>query len=211
LFGVRINMTWLALEHSPTVYQADFAFYGSASVSMAFVLIRYSPSGRGGAMLLWALAGGTAWTLIEYVLHRFVLHGMPPFNRWHAEHHQRPTALIASPTVFSAALFGTLAALPGWWLLGAWPACALTFGLMTGYLAYGLTHHATHHPPPWLRGRSVWLLRRRQWHAMHHGAAASGNASTPGHFGVSSSLWDHVFGTRGRCMTKRATPVGLDH
>jgi len=199
-------MPWIALEHSPTAYRMDFALYGTLSAAMAFILMRYSPAGMGGRLVLWALAGGSIWTLLEYVLHRFVLHGLRPFSRWHAEHHSRPSALIASPSLFSAALFATLAALPGWLVLGAWPACALTFGLMTGYLAYGLTHHATHHPPPWLRRRSLWLLRRRRWHAMHHGAAAAGGASKQGNFGVSTGLWDHVFGTRAVCVTKRATP-----
>lgn len=205
---MRIKIPSLALEHSPAAYRADFAFYGLTSVALAFVLLRFSPSGMGGVLLLWVLAGSAAWTLIEYVLHRFVLHGLPPFSRWHAEHHSRPTALIASPTLFSAALFATLAVLPGWYLLGAWPACALTLGLTTGYLAYGLTHHATHHPPPWLRGRSAWLLRRRRWHALHHGAAASGSASKQGNFGVISGFWDSVFRTRGACVTERLTPRG---
>lgn len=188
-------MNWFALEHGPAAYRADFALYGIASAAMAFVLLRYSPSGTGSALLLWALAGGGGWTLVEYVLHRFVLHGLAPFNRWHAEHHSRPGALIASPTLFSASLFLALAVMPAWWLLGAWPACALTFGLVTGYLAYGLMHHATHHPLPWLKGRSAWLTRRRRWHAMHHGAASSGGKIKQGHFGVSSGLWDYVFRT----------------
>lgn len=204
-------MPRFVLEHSPAAYRADFAFYGLAVALIAFVLVRYSPYGMGGELLLWALSGGLAWTLIEYVLHRFVLHGLPPFSRWHAEHHSRPAALIASPTFFTATLFATLAALPGWWLLGAWPDCAVMFGLLAGYLAYGLTHHATHHSSPWLRGRSAWLLRRRRWHALHHGAAAAGVASKQGNFGVSSDLWDRVFGTRKASVSKPAPPRSIGH
>ena len=54
---------------------------------------------------LVALAGAATWTFLEYVLHRFVLHGVAPFSDWHRQHHLRPLALICSPTVLSAALF----------------------------------------------------------------------------------------------------------
>jgi cyclopropane-fatty-acyl-phospholipid synthase len=107
-------------------------------------------------------------------------------------------------------LFAALVAAPSWWLLGAWPACALTFGLLTGYLAYGLTHHATHHALPGIGRRSAWLARRRRWHALHHqahragsGGATAGSALQAGHYGVSSALWDHAFGTAGRAADRR--------
>ena len=203
-------MSWITLEHSPVAYRLDFALYGLASAAMATVLLLASPDGRGGSLALWALGGLASWSLAEYALHRYVLHGVQPFKRWHAEHHRRPTALMGSPTAMSALLFATLVAAPAWWLLGAWPALALTFGQVTGYLAYGLTHHATHHAVP-LKSlqRSAWLARRRRWHAVHHarrGPAVSAQARdaltadvrpevSAGHFGVSSRWWDDVFGT----------------
>ena len=189
----------LTLEHSPTAYRLDFASYAAVSVGLGLWLVMGSPRGSGSGvgvglgLAAWALAGVAAWTLVEYVLHRFVLHVLPPFKRWHAEHHQRPTALIASPTLLSALLFFSLAFLPAWWLLGAWPAGALTWGLITGYLVYGLIHHATHHAVPGLQLRSAWLSRRRRWHAQHHAAAASDGQQ--GHYGVSGAMWDHAFGT----------------
>ena len=134
------------------------------------------------------LGGLAGWTVIEYLLHRFVLHGLQPFSRWHAEHHSRPTALICSPTSLSASLITVLVFLPALALAGLWPACALTFGVLTGYLAYAVTHHATHH---W-RSEAAWLLRRKRWHALHHRASRP-----PGHYGVTSGFWDHVFGSAG--------------
>jgi hypothetical protein len=101
-----------------------------------------------------------------------VLHGLPPFSRWHAHHHDRPKALIALPTLLSAGLFALLAVAPAWLVWGPWPACALSFGLVTGYGIYGLTHHATHHRVPGWAQRSAWLSRRRRWHARHHAPAA---------------------------------------
>ncbi len=197
-------MPLLALEHSPTAYRADFVFYGASSLALGGALLLARPAGSGAMLAAWALGGAALWTLVEYGLHRFVLHGLAPFKKWHAEHHRRPTALIASPTLLSALLFGALAALPAWWWLGAWPACALCFGLITGYWAYGLTHHATHHAvPPFVR-RSAWLARRRRWHAMHHSTTAA--RAQPGHYGVSSSLWDYVFRTHHTAPLARRTP-----
>ena len=191
-------MRWLSFEPSQGAYRADFWFYGATSLALGAALLAAGPRNRG--MIGWAVAGVLSWTLLEYLLHRFVLHGLPPFRRWHAEHHRRPAALIAAPTLLTAAVFSALA-LPAVWWLGAWPAAALGFGLLSGYLAYGLTHHAIHQPPLGL-GQRVgrrWLQRRRLWHALHHRRldAAPGGSSSPmaGCYGVSSAFWDRVFGT----------------
>ena len=167
----------------------DLACYATASVTLALALLVASPPGQAGVLLGTAAAGGALWTLAEYGLHRFVLHGLPPFDRWHAEHHRRPQALIGSPTLLSASLFAVLAAAPAVALLGAWPAAALMFGLLTGYLLYGVMHQGLHHVGPLAPRRWPWLLRRRHWHGQHH---RSGNAQ-PAHFGVTSGLWDRVF------------------
>jgi cyclopropane-fatty-acyl-phospholipid synthase len=199
-------MSLFSLEHSPTAYRLDFALYALLSLGTAATLLTASPAGRGGALLLWVLGGVALWSLLEYVLHRFVLHGLAPFSRWHGQHHLRPRALIASPSALSLSLFVLLGAQPAWWLLGAWPATALTLGLLSSYLVYGLTHHATHHgTPPWI-GQSAWLSQRRICHAMHHAAhniKAQGEVCKPCHFGVSSSIWDVLFGTKDRLRPPR--------
>ena len=105
----------------------------------------------------------------------------------------RPTALIGSPTLISASLFAIRAFMPAWAAAGLGPATALSFGLVSGYLAYGLTHHATHHAVPGLGRNNAWLARRRRWHALHHAACAC--TAPLGHCGVSSGLWDPVFST----------------
>lgn len=188
-------MPLLTLEHSPGAYRADFLIYGAATLALGLTLALGHPPGSAGALAMWALFGAAAWSPLEYLLHRFVLHGVPPFSRWHAEHHQRPTALIGSPTLLSASLFAVLVALPAWWLLGKWAATALVFGLIAGYLLYGLTHHATHHAGPKGRPWSHWISARRHWHARHHAAVADGAARQ--YFGVTSGVWDHIFGTAG--------------
>jgi sterol desaturase/sphingolipid hydroxylase (fatty acid hydroxylase superfamily) len=180
-------MNIFTLEQSKAVYLADFALYGFAVVGLSIYLIVAGPQDQQGQLFAIAVVGLGAWTFIEYVLHRFVLHGLRPFKRWHAAHHKRPRALICTPTLVSALLICALIFLPALLVGGAWRACALTIGLLIGYLIYALTHHATHH---W-RADNVWLQHRKHWHALHH------HLGQPGHYGVTSSFWDHVFGSLG--------------
>lgn len=183
--GIGRGMGLFTLEHSRAAYLADFALYGGAVVILAGLLGWQGPPQQQAQLALVALAGLVSWSGIEYVLHRFVLHGIEPFRRWHAEHHRRPTALICAPTVLSGTLIGTLVCLPAWALGGPWFACALTLGVLAGYLGYAVTHHAMHH---W-RATGTWLQRRKRWHARHH------HDAEPGCYGVTSGFWDRCCGT----------------
>ena len=187
-------MGLFTLEHSRFAYRADFALYGAAVLTLAALLLFDGPPAQRVELVAWVLAGLAVWPPIEYVLHRYVLHGVQPFCGWHAQHHERPTARIGSPTLFSASLFGLFFFLPAWGLAGLWPACALTLGVVSGYLAYGITHHATHH---W-RAEGAWLKQRKRWHALHHHAPAT----NPGCYGVTSAFWNRACGS-----TRRATPA----
>ena len=173
-----------SLEHGKWAYRADFALYGAAVVLLASVLVLDAPHSQRFAIVGTALVGLLGWSAIEYVLHRFVLHGVQPFQGWHAAHHERPAALISAPTVLSASLILILVFVPAWLLTDGWSASALTLGVLTGYLAYAVTHHATHH---W-RGKSAWLKRRKHLHALHHQRIKS-----PCCYGVTNAFWDNVF------------------
>jgi cyclopropane-fatty-acyl-phospholipid synthase len=177
-------MAWLSLEHSKAAYWADFGVYGTVLGGLLAWLLVQGPADRLWQTAALVLAGLAAWTAIEYGLHRFLLHGVQPFARWHAEHHARPRALIGTPTALSLALIATLVFLPALLASDPWHAVALTAGVLAGYLVYALTHHATHH---W-RADSAWARQRKQRHALHH----HGGAHTVC-YGVTSSLWDHVF------------------
>jgi hypothetical protein len=72
-----------------------------------------------------------------------MLHAVQPFRRWHARHHQRPTALIYSATLFSAALIGGLVYTLAWALGGTPVASALSLGVVLGNLVYSTVHHTT--------------------------------------------------------------------
>jgi sterol desaturase/sphingolipid hydroxylase (fatty acid hydroxylase superfamily) len=228
-------MGLFTLEHSRAAARADMALHGSAVVGLAGYLLITVPMAVNlavahiGALVFAGLAG---WTLIEYVAHRFVLHRVEPFRGWHAQHHLRPTALIYAPTVLIAALVAALVFLPARCLGNAQQASALTLGLLIGYLAYSITHHATHH---W-RADNAWLKRRKRWHALHHqqhhqtlrhhpihnpidnpirnaNTAATGATAGGVCFGVTTSVWDSVFGsadahTRHSAMPHRQKKAG---
>jgi len=144
------------------------------------------------------LAGLFVWTLTEYLVHRFVFHYEPrsePMKRFfflfHGVHHAQPqckTRLVMPPVVSipGAILVYLLLSLIVGALLGAphWVAPVFS-GFVLGYLIYDMIHYATHHLP--MRGRVMKYLKR--YHMLHH-------FKTPEkRYGVSSPLWDMVFGT----------------
>lgn len=184
------------LEHSRGAYRADFALYGAAVAMLAAILLLGTPDTQGLAVAALALLGLCSWTVIEYAFHRFILHGMPPFRRWHAVHHARPLALICTPTILSATLIAALVFLPALLLGNPWQAAGVTLGVLIGYLFYGITHHATHH---W-RANHPWLQQRKRWHALHHHAGGR-----PGYYGVTSTFWDRVLGS----VPTRASPGSI--
>ncbi len=169
-------------------YQADFFVYPVLIAVCATVTLWHAPLRAVEPSLAALGAGLIAWTALEYALHRWLLHRVPPFSRLHALHHAHPSALIGTPTWLSAPLF-----------LALWAALALeasTFvagglatGLMIGYLAYAAVHDAVHHR----RARpGSWLYHAKLRHARHHRAEADSE------FGVSSGIWDAVLRTTSR-------------
>ena len=133
------------------------------------------------------IAGFLSLGLLEYIVHRWVLHGKPSMaTRGHAQHHAEPRALISTP------LFVIMAgALVIWGALGlvlpAGLAALLVFGLYAGYNYFALVHHLQHH-----RGKDVafiaYLHRLERLHHLHH-------ARQVVNFGISTTIWDRLFGT----------------
>ena len=175
----------ISLEHSKAEYWSDFVIYAVGIAVMACITCGLVPPLHRLATVGRVAAGLAAWSLVEYVMHRFVLHGVEPFKTWHGKHHDRPTALISAPTVLSATLIATLVFAPASALFSPLQALELTLGVTLGYFLYALCHHATHH---W-RARGSWLKERKRWHAMHHRHPRGGC------YGVTSTIWDRVFHT----------------
>jgi sterol desaturase/sphingolipid hydroxylase (fatty acid hydroxylase superfamily) len=151
-----------------------------------------------GAGILAFLAGLIIWTISEYTLHRFVFHfhsDSPAVQRitflFHGVHHkqpQEPTRLVMPPVIsipLALIFYGLFSLVFGSLLIMPLSVGAAFAGFIVGYLAYDLTHYATHHFPM-RSGAMKWLKR---YHMQHH-------YKTPEmRFGVSSPLWDYVFGT----------------
>lgn len=163
------------------------------------------------------LGGIAAWTLTEYVVHRFVFHVaeevqdevqrivgklgpdqpvLPALTGWrqkhyfiaHGVHHHFPndSRRLVMPPATSIPL--AILFLGAFWLIfGATATPPLFAGFVLGYLVYDTTHYAVHH----FRLRSRIPLYLKKHHFRHHYQDSSKD------YGVSSPLWDFVWGTKG--------------
>jgi len=166
-------------------YYADFIIYAV----LLLALSAFTRSGGRSDQLIWlgaALAGAAGWTLVEYVTHRFAFHQMPIIADLHHAHHVSPRAYLSTPTWLSLLVLGIIFFLPLWRLFTLNIAFGAISGLIMGWLWYGIVHHVIHHRRP--RRLAIALKAASHRHLRHH-AAGYGN------FGVTTPVWDYVFGT----------------
>jgi sterol desaturase/sphingolipid hydroxylase (fatty acid hydroxylase superfamily) len=175
------------MQLSKTAYHADFAIYAI----VLGVMIGASALGTSWVQRMHWLAAFTAaaasWTLVEYLVHRFLLHRGSLFAGMHAVHHDSPRAYVGTPTWATLGIFWFTVFLPAWWGVSLNVASGLTAGMMLGFLWYGIVHHVIHYRRP--RPLASWMLSARHRHQRHHYSTQAGN------FGVTIPLWDHIFGT----------------
>ncbi|MGH9139128.1 MAG: sterol desaturase family protein [Acidimicrobiales bacterium] len=128
------------------------------------------------------VAGWFAWTLGEYVMHRFVMHearGRGLASREHLNHHaDRDSILEKWALAWSGIVLVGLA-------LGFLVHPALGVGWVFGYGFYDLQHYRAHKRAP--RTRYQRWLRRHHFH--HHFGHPLVN------HGVTWPVWDIAFGT----------------
>jgi sterol desaturase/sphingolipid hydroxylase (fatty acid hydroxylase superfamily) len=140
------------------------------------------------------------WTLAEYIVHRFVFHHQPAgqlqeriFFLFHGIHHAQPQVrtrlVLPFPISVPLALlfFGLFYEVAAVLLRAPQWVAPLMSGFLVGYLAYDLTHYATHHFPM----RSGYGKYIKRYHMQHHYVDPNSR------FGVSSPVWDWVFHTQG--------------
>jgi sterol desaturase/sphingolipid hydroxylase (fatty acid hydroxylase superfamily) len=142
------------------------------------------------ALTVAVLLGAAGWTLLEYVLHRFVFHARSargPGAMEHRRHHAQVNYFAPAWQKALAALVTTAILLPLLsWLAGFALGSAGTLGFIGMYLLYEILHRRVHTRPPHNRyGR--W---RRKNHFAHHFV----NPRLAQ--GVTTPVWDLVFGTR---------------
>ncbi|KAK3490251.1 inositolphosphorylceramide-B C-26 hydroxylase [Neurospora hispaniola] len=137
------------------------------------------------------------WTLIEYILHRFLFHldyylpdnrvGITAHFLLHGIHHYLPMdryRLVMPPTLF------VVLAAPFWKFAHAilfynWYAATAAFcGGVFGYTLYDMTHYFLHH-----QNLPAYYKELKKYHLAHHFLDYENG------FGVTSAFWDKIFGT----------------
>lgn len=144
-----------------------------------------------GWELLLFLSGVASWTLLEYLMHRYVFHFVNE-SAWsqkfhymaHGIHHTYPRDaerlfMPPLPAIILASLFLSIFHL----IMGAY-AYLFFPGFLLGYVLYVSLHYAMHRykPPKFLK--ELWAH-----HALHHYKYPEKA------YGVSTRIWDQVFGT----------------
>lgn len=173
--------SWTCLASRPEVWPASDALAHS-----------HGPGSVPGLLA----AGMFLWTLLEYVIHRWIFHLRPP--GWspflirlhfalHGQHHKSPmdpARLVFPPLPASAfaVVFYILCSL----VFPTGMARAVCAGIIAGYVLYDLTHYYIHHggTPP-----LAYFRQLKTYHTLHHYKHQQLG------FGISSKLWDFPFQT----------------
>jgi sterol desaturase/sphingolipid hydroxylase (fatty acid hydroxylase superfamily) len=139
------------------------------------------------------VGGVVAWTLTEYLLHRFIFHykAKSEFGKkihfiFHGVHHDYPSdskRLVMPPSVSIplAVLFFFIFRL----IFGEILMLPFFAGFILGYLFYDISHYAIHH----FNMHSKFWLAIKNHHMLHHYQDEYKG------YGVSSPFWDYVFRT----------------
>jgi sterol desaturase/sphingolipid hydroxylase (fatty acid hydroxylase superfamily) len=174
-----------AVTESRANYRASFAIELACPIGLAWI---GTQSARGWlAPLACVAAGLLVFSFIEYAIHRWLFHAPDGvMSAIHRTHHESPHGHTALPCITSVvvASIGWLALAP---LVGAMAASFFLSGVLGGYSYYSILHHLEHR----LRINTMpfrWLQKRWADHSVHHRLAET-------NFGVTTSLWDHVFAT----------------
>lgn len=145
--------------------------------------------------LILIVVGFCVWSVTEYLLHRFLFHfefrgeaGQMVHFIIHGVHHRWPNDQYRLVMPLVAAMIIALPfAVSFYWLLGPILFYPFFGGFLLGYVEYECTHYAMHH----IKSKNPIFMKLKRHHLLHH----HNKACEGTRFGVSSSLWDHVFKT----------------
>lgn len=150
---------------------------------------------RHALVVAWMI-GLSGWTLIEYVFHRFLFHidALLPEHQLayiahfclHGFHHFLPMdryRLVMPPVLFASLCLPWFTAMRI--IMPPYFSHAFFSGMILGYVGYDLFHYSFHHAKTGIG----YLQRMKRTHLAHHYSDSKVS------FGVTSSMWDGVFGT----------------
>jgi sterol desaturase/sphingolipid hydroxylase (fatty acid hydroxylase superfamily) len=170
-----------------------FTAYAMTVLGLAFA---FHP----GYALVYLALGVMAWTLLEYLVHRFILHGRFPdgpglfkhrahafFDTMHGDHHQRPWDGMYINGHLDSIPFAALFVAVSFLLTPYYKAPVLVAGLLQSYVLEEWIHYSVH----FCRFRSRYFQYIRFHHWYHHSPRGSAQG-----FGLTSGLWDRISGTR---------------
>jgi hypothetical protein len=145
-------------------------------------------------------AGCATWTLVEYLFHRYVLHGrFPPgkglirkflherLDPLHWDHHARPFdgSHISGGLKDILPLF--FVAAPVSFLFPVFTAPVVLAGAVQGYACEEWLHYALH----FSNSRFPLFRRMKKYHLYHHSPRGIDKG-----YGITTRFWDGVFETR---------------
>lgn len=180
-FFSKVHWTVPLIIYIPVVLVFLYISYFNFGISISNILLTY-------------LAGILAWSLKEYLLHRYIFHYSPKtdFGKrivyiFHGIHHAYPMdslRLVMPPSVSIplAFLFYFFYKM----ILGDVFVNPFFAGIVTGYLLYDMTHYSIHH----FAIKNKLFMKIKAHHMKHH--YTDHNLG----FGVSQPFWDFIFGTR---------------
>ncbi len=127
-------------------------------------------------------AGLFAWTLVEYAIHGVLGHAHRTFvTELHSVHHRDPRAVFAMGAWIPTAV--VLAGAYAWFGLAA--GVIFYGGIVAGFAVYEYLHYRIHFATP----ANAVEARLRARHLAHH------TGDPDAIFGVTTRIWDVVFGT----------------
>ncbi|NWY29674.1 FA2H hydroxylase, partial [Pheucticus melanocephalus] len=143
------------------------------------------------------LLGMILWSLLEYLIHRFVFHMKPPASNYylitlhfllHGQHHKSPfdsSRLVFPPVPASLVIgffYGVLRL-----LLPEVLGLSVFVGGLCGYVIYDMMHYYLHYGSP---KKGTYLYGLKAYHVKHHF-----EHQKSGSFGISTRFWDYPFRT----------------
>jgi sterol desaturase/sphingolipid hydroxylase (fatty acid hydroxylase superfamily) len=169
--------TWLDMfRRTKREYYADF--FITTPITAAVLILSFVNTDLGSFAWQFSL-GALIWSAYEYIVHRWVLHETPGFRELHQMHHLDQLDYIAIHPAATVAFY-----LLFWTLFGFSSTNPLMAGFSTAYVVYSALHTAFHYARI-APGHPLYYLKRI--HAIHHQIDVN--------YGVTSPLWDIVFGT----------------